>query len=81
MKSNIKKKLKQFNCPNCNWQPPYYDGTFYKIENDKIILDLCYHDLEETGLLLPDEYYPKFDKQKETHFCPNCKKEFNLKLY
>ena len=80
----------EYNCPICDWEPPEFDGTFYKIVDGKVKKDLSDWDLEETKLPLPDNYYPKFGPRhieqgeyfgynwEETYLCPHCNKEFSF---
>lgn len=81
----------EYCCPKCGWEPPDFNGTFYRIVKGEVKLDLSHWDLEETGLPQPPEYYPKFGNKwpsnhpdfhgvewEETHFCPHCKKEFSF---
>lgn len=60
----------QYNCPTCNFEPPETDGTFYKVGNKKYPI---YNNTRK--------YYNGWNDMHdwdETHFCPNCKKEFTF---
>jgi|AntAceMinimDraft_16_1070373.scaffolds.fasta_scaffold69162_2 hypothetical protein len=80
----------EYNCPICNWEPREFCGTFYRVVDGEIKEDLSAWDLEETGLPLPKDYYPKYGQKhevhndffgyewEETHKCPHCNKEFTF---
>lgn len=55
--------LEEYNCPICGWDEAEFDGTYYRMDdNGNQKFDLCHEDLIETGLPLPEEYYPKIEK-------------------
>lgn len=85
MKDSGKNKFGPYDCPKCGSPAEDFDGTFYKVVDGKAIFDLSDWDIIETGLPIPDEYYPKFGAREsahnldyrgynweETHKCPHC---------
>jgi len=87
----MKKVFSEYACPQCGWDDANFDGTFYKVVNGKQVFNLSDWDLKETGLPLPDNYYPKFGKRsvhrpggfyghqwEETYLCPKCNTVFTF---
>ena len=80
-------------CPKCNWADNYFDGTYYRVEDNEQIFDLSDWDLQETGIPLPENYYPKINNIQdvvdpenevnyqtwlETYLCPECGQLFTV---
>ena len=74
-----------YDCPNCGKTAPDFDGTYYAVVDGELVYDLSDWDIKETGLPVPEEYFPKFGESKfvshpdyfgydweETHKCPAC---------
>ena len=57
-----------YNCPICNWEPPAFEGKYYKVNGKKYPI---FHNEHKY-------YNGNFDMHDwdETHCCKVCKKEF-----
>jgi len=79
-------------CNKCGWNNTSFDSTYYRINEEEQIFDLSDWDLVETGLELPEGYYPKisdlidfvnedgelYQEWKETFKCPKCGNVFTI---